>query len=296
MADYYVLYNPLAGNGQWYKMKNKFLEAFIEDNLTFVDVTQWNDETFAEYIGRLDENAEIVITGGDGTLNKFINCIDCDNLKQKIFVYPTGNGNDFFGDLIAHSNEYFPTVAINKNSCMLQINRLIKNLPTVEVNGMTYKFVNGVGFGIDGYCCEEGDKVRAKGRKPNYSSIAVKGLLFKYKPRNATVIVDGMTHSYQKVWIAPTMLGTCYGGGMFPTPEQRRFSGVLSLCVMYGKGKIPTLFTFPKLFKGEHVQKAEMVNLFTGKEITVYFDEPCALQIDGETIPNVSSYTARISS
>jgi hypothetical protein len=30
-----------------------------------------------------------------------------------------------------------------------------------------------------------------------------------------------------------------------------------------------------------------------GKEITVEFDKPCALQIDGETILGVTSYTAR---
>ena len=30
-----------------------------------------------------------------------------------------------------------------------------------------------------------------------------------------------------------------------------------------------------------------------GKEITVEFDKPCALQIDGETVLDVTSYTAR---
>ncbi|HEY8421918.1 MAG TPA: hypothetical protein VIL05_09300 [Thermoclostridium sp.] len=35
-----------------------------------------------------------------------------------------------------------------------------------------------------------------------------------------------------------------------------------------------------------------MVDIFTGHEITVEFDRPAALQIDGETVSKVTSYTA----
>ena len=47
---------------------------------------------------------------------------------------------------------------------------------------MKRRFINGIGFGIDGYCCEVGDQLKAKSDKPvNYASIAIKGLLFHYK-------------------------------------------------------------------------------------------------------------------
>lgn len=36
-----------------------------------------------------------------------------------------------------------------------------------------------------------------------------------------------------------------------------------------------------------------MVEVLTGKEITVRFDSPAALQIDGETVKNVSEYSAK---
>ena len=36
-----------------------------------------------------------------------------------------------------------------------------------------------------------------------------------------------------------------------------------------------------------------MVRVLTGKEIHVKFDQPRALQIDGETITGVSEYTVR---
>ncbi len=69
-----------------------------------------------------------------------------------------------------------------------------------------------------------------------------------------------------------------------PTPQQKRNSG-----------KLKTLMIFPSLFKGEHIKHTKQVEILTGNEITIEFDRPVALQIDGETIHEVSSYTATMS-
>lgn len=137
--------------------------------------------------------------------------------------------------------------------------------------------------------------MRAQGKQPNYTSIAITGLLFHFKPVNATITVDGVEHSFKKVWLAPTMLGGHYGGGMLPTPDQKRDNpeGKLSVMVFHGSGKLKTLMIFPSIFKGEHVKKEKHVTILTGKEITVRFDRPTALQVDGETVLGVSEYTAR---
>lgn len=169
----------------------------------------------------------------------------------------------------------------------------MENLPLVTVNGKTYRFLNGIGYGIDGYCCQVGDQLReSSDQKVNYTAIAIKGLLFHYKPTNAVVTVDGQKHTYKKVWLAPTMNGRYYGGGMMPTPAQNRKNtdGTVSAMVMYGAGKLKTLAVFPSIFKGEHVRHEEMVDVLTGHTIRVEFDRPTPLQIDGETIPNVTSY------
>ena len=48
----------------------------------------------------------------------------------------------------------------------------------------------------------------------------------------------------------------------------------------------------PSIFKGEHIQHTHVVEVLTGQDITVEFDRPAPLQIDGETIPDVTSYRA----
>ena len=277
MSKGYVIYNPLAGNGKA-KEDAQLLQMLLDEELEYYDMTRITN--YGAFISGMEREDYLVIVGGDGTLNRFVNDTNGLEIAQEIVYYPTGTGNDFAKD-----------VGMGENP--LPITEYLKDLPTVEVNGKRYRFINGVGFGIDGYCCQVGDELRKiPGKKVNYTGIAIKGLLFHFAPRNAKVTVDGKEYAYKKVWIAPTMHGKFYGGGMIPTPKQNRSSGKLSLMLFHGAGRIRTLCVFPSIFKGEHVKHTKMVAIHTGKEITVEFDRPTPLQIDGETILGVTQYTA----
>jgi len=63
---------------------------------------------------------------------------------------------------------------------------------------------------------------------------------------------------------------------------------------LHDTGKLRTLRIFPSIFKGEHVKYTKYVDIFTGQKISVAFERPTALQIDRETIRNVSQYTAEV--
>ena len=277
MAKGYVIYNPLAGNGQA-EADAQLLQFVLKEDLEYYDMTRITN--YEAFIGGMEREDYLVIVGGDGTLNRFVNDTNGVEISQEILYFPTGTGNDFAKDMGMAENPQ-------------PVTEHLKNLPSVEVNGKCYRFINGVGFGIDGYCCQVGDELRKiPGKKVNYTGIAIKGLLFHFAPRNATVTVDGKEYTYKKVWIAPTMHGKFYGGGMIPTPRQDRNCGQLSVMLFHGAGRIRTLCVFPSIFKGEHVKHTNMVAVHTGKEITVEFDQPTPLQIDGETILGVTKYTA----
>ena len=233
--------------------------------------------------GQSGRELRVYACGGDGTLNRFLN--DTEDIRPDcdIYYYPSGSGNDFARDIGAE-----------RGATPVLINRYIERLPKICVNGKEHRFINGIGYGIDGYCCEKGDELRGKGNgEVNDTAIAIKGLLFHYKPTGATITVDSVEHRFEKVWLAPTMIGRYYGGGMMPTPEQDRLNGdgAVSVMVYYGSGKLKSLAVFPSIFKGEHIKHSEMVAVLSGRNITVCFDEPRPLQIDGETVPGVREYS-----
>ena len=280
---YYVLYNTLSANKQGLEYSRKLLGNAVPEDAKLVDVT--SIDNYADFWASIDlENDTVVLSGGDGTLNRFVNANAGLTLPKNLFYFASGSGNDFKKDVADGSDDLIP------------LHKYIDDLPTVTVNGNTSYFVNGIGYGIDGYCCEEGDKIRATSDKPvDYTAIAIKGLLFHYKPTNAKVTVDGVTKEYKKVWIAPTMKGRYYGGGMMVTPKQDRFDpeGKVSFATLYNSSALKTLIVFPSIFKGEHVKHTKIVEIHSGHEITVEFDRPTALQIDGETVLGVTSYTVK---
>ncbi len=279
----YVFLNRLSNNGKGGEAKAELEKIFEGNEFKFIDITEITNA--ADSCRMLDPDDKVIIAGGDGTLSRFVNDIYDLHLTQDIFFYTCGSGNDFLNDVRERCE-------IKNN--LIPMNEFIKSLPIVTVNGKTSRFINGIGYGIDGYCCEEGDRIRENtNKKVDYTAIAIKGLLGKFKPRNATVTVDGETIHYRKVWLAPTMIGRFFGGGMMITPQQDRLNAehVVSSVVVHDSGKLKTLIIFPKIFKGQHVKHTEIYEVKLGHEIRVEFDKPCALQVDGETYLNVKYYT-----
>ncbi len=277
MENYHILYNPYASGGKG-EEKARELSRLLERNIiAYHDMTRIED--LQGFINSIDKDENIVICGGDGTLNRFVNSVDTDRIENEIYCYCTGSGNDFLRDIGAEG----------KKEPVL-ITKYLKNLPEVTVKDQTYKFLNNASFGLDGYCCEEADRQRQeKGKSSNYALLAIKGLLFAYKPRNATVIVDGVKKEYKKVWLAPTMNGRFFGGGLMSAPNQDRLNEnhTVSVVAMYNVSKIRALCVLPSMFKGKHIKHTDIIDVCEGHEITVIYDKPAPMQIDGETILDV---------
>ena len=276
MAKYFVLYNGLSDNGNGLENAKKLQEFYKGDELKYEDIISIKD--LKKFLN--DTKEQIILTGGDGTLNHFVNSVNEDDIPENLLYFAAGTGNDFYHDISELENTDKPIL----------VKKYLINLPVATINGKDYKFFNGVGYGIDGYCCEEADRIKDKdpSAKINYTSIAVKGLLFKFKPSNGKVSVDNKTYEFKKIWLAPVMKGKYYGGGMIPCPSQNRNSDKLSVLVWSKGAKLPTLMNFSNIFKGTHIKKEKHCKILSGYDFVVEFDKPCAAQVDGETVLNVT--------
>ena len=280
----YVLMNPRANNGLGEQDAREWAKCLNEE-VSFINVLETKD--MAGFVKGLNSEDVIIVAGGDGTLNHFANDVADIDVKNEIYYVKSGSGNDFYRDNKEHCNELG----------MIPLNRFIKNLPIITVNGIRRRFVNGIGYGIDGETCRVGEEMRMKTtEKIDYTKIAIKLLLGAYKLNHATITVDGETCEYDNVWLASTMKGRYYGGGLMVAPNQDRFDeeNRVSVCALYKKNRIITLLRFPSLNKGEHIKKKDWFTCKVGKKVEVKFDKPCALQIDGEVVENVTSYTVEV--
>ena len=280
----YVLTNHSAG-GNFTANEKRVREKFNNEIIEFYNCKDVDDKR--EFLKNITEDDVLVIIGGDGTLNKFVNSIDDVDYPFPIYCYAGGTGNDFINDVAGHSASF------------VKINEYIKDLPKLYVNGNELHFINGVGFGLDGYCCYMGDKARRKtGKNPNYLKFALKGLLGGFKPRRARVIIDGVTREYENVWFTSVMQGRFYGGNMMIVPTQDRLNPdkKISFAVAHTKWRTSILTKLPTVYKGKHVKFKKVFEILEGYDIRVEFDSPAAMQIDGEPIERAEFFEAKSSS
>ncbi len=276
----YLLMNPLANNSKGEEDARKWA---TENKVVCELKSLLEIEDLKDFFDHLKEDDEVILSGGDGTLNHFANDIYGYEFKNPLYYVKCGSGNDFYRD-----NEKYV------KDGRIDLRPFLKNLPLITVKGMKRRFLNGIGYGLDGETCRVGDIQRATSNKPvNYSNIAIKLLLGGYKLNKATVDCDGDVRKYENVWLASTMKGRFYGGGLMVAPDQDRFNkdNLVTVVALYKKSRLGTLMRFPSLNKGEHVKKTDWVTVKTGKKITVSFEEPCALQIDGDVVEDVLTYT-----
>jgi diacylglycerol kinase family enzyme len=282
LKNYVVLYNPLANNGKAEAAARALENILTDGEVRFVDISALG--SFYDFFVSCDDDCIVILTGGDGTLHHFVNDTRGLKIKQKIYYYGAGSGNDFLNDLDKE-----------RGAEPFDIGEYIKDLPFVRVNGKELRFINNIGYGIDGYVCETGNRERKERQKPiNYTAIALRGLLYDFTPRRATVTIDGVTKEYERVWLAPATNGRFFGGGMKIAPDQNRLDpdGKITFIVAHDLSRAKILAIFPEIFKGTHVRHTKYIDIIKCDEVTVKFDTPCAMQIDGEEISDVSEYTA----
>ena len=276
-----VFYNPVAGSNAFAEQQEEIEELFEDEEINYLDVISTED--LMEHIDKLAPEDKIVVCGGDGTLNHFVNRVRIKDIRQDIYEFPSGSGNDFCNDI-----DYDRTEKIYR------INDYLKCIPVMRVRGQDRLFLNGIGFGLDGYCCAEGNRMRSEnpGMKVAYASIALKGILYAYKKVNAKVTVDGVEMEFHDVWMASAMNGRFFGRRMMIAPNQDRMNdnGIMSLIIVHSKYRIPLVVAFSSIYKGRHLRFSKYVSELKGSNIIVEFDKPTALQIDGDTILDVIKY------
>jgi len=255
MAETFVLYNPHAGGDG--RADAELLRLALPEPVQLYDITRITN--YAAFLDSMQAEDTLILAGGDGTLHRFVNDTAGLTIRPQIQLFPTGAGNNFARDRRAL-----------RLDPPLPVTQALQALPTAEIDGRRRRFLTGVGLG------------------PCPSDRHALGDFLHFRPRYARVTVDAQVFSYCNVRLAIAMHGR-YFGGLIPVPDRQE--GTVSLMVLHDAGPLRSLLALPGLRKG--CGATPFVSIHQGRQITVEFDRPTSLQIDGETIPNITAYTVR---
>ncbi|HLO12013.1 MAG TPA: diacylglycerol kinase family protein [Pseudoneobacillus sp.] len=292
MTKLYFIVNPKAGNGKaqsiWadvekslIKMNINYQSFFTEQTGHAIQLAKGIMEIPTEY------TVDIIVVGGDGTLNEVVNGIGHKAFKARIGFIPGGSGNDFSRGFKIPKN---PEDAL-QNLLML----IKKESPTFDVGqiklsgNQEHFFINSTGAGFDALISYEANKSKWKKLLNRfylgqfvYVIILLKNL-FSYKCSTIELIIDGQKFIFPETWFVTISNQPFYGGGMKIAPDANPNDGKLNVTIVHQLSKFKLLFVFFSVFWGKHLKFKE-VNSFLAHKVSIHSNEPIYVHSDGEHI------------
>jgi YegS/Rv2252/BmrU family lipid kinase len=285
---YHFIINPKSrtGNGIkiWTTIKNELDRLTITYTFHYTKykfhATKLTEEICNEYTGIKN----IVVLGGDGTVNEVINGIT--NFKEVILGYiPSGSSNDLARSLQLPKEPLECLKRILKPKQFRYVDIGVINLNQSE---LSRKFAVSSGVGFDAAICEETFRSNLKYMlnklklgKLTYILIALKQLLF-CNFMDGDVKIDGnQIKQFSKILIITSMIHKYEGGGMLIAPGADPSDGKLSICIVHGLSRLQILCLLPTLLIGKHIH-FKGVETFTTSDIHIKLQEPAHIHLDGE--------------
>jgi len=295
---YHFIINPKSSSGKgiryWWTVKNELDRQNIAYTANITQQEGHATELARQICLQHKGIKNIVVLGGDGTLNEVLNGID--NFDEVLLGYiPSGSSNDLARSLKIPKDplKALSNILKPKKFIYLDYGEIIfkENGPEPR------KFGCSSGAGYDAAVCAEVQSSKLKKQfnkyglgKLIYLAIAIKQVL-AVGFLNATVVIDGIRkNTYKNVLLISGMIHQYEGGGLKMAPGADAADGKLSVCLVHGLSRLAIFLFLPTIIFGKHIH-IKGVELFKCSNIEIILDKEAAIHTDGE-IPAFSSHIA----
>jgi len=264
-----ILYNPLSKNSKSNVQTHKLVRQYKTNKIPFRLKSILKIDDIKSYLDKKKEIDKVILLGGDGTVNRFVNDIVDYNLTQDIILKPNGSGNDYMRSLVDRDN---------KPQYIME---------SVYDTGFKTHFINGTGMGVDGYVGYLVDQNVKKGIFGYFKS-TIKALL-TYIPEPLTLTIDGEVHKFEKAYLVTMNNGRYFGGGMKVAPQGNINDEYLDVMVAHSANKLQLIYIFLNIYLGRHIKFKKYVFFKKGKHIKAEFTTPQITQADGENYYDITT-------
>ena len=257
-----IVCNPKSGKGLPLKWLPKVVHTIQQHKFSYEVFTQQLPHNLSAF-------SDLIIMGGDGTINYTVNHFK--EIRIPIGIIRCGTGNDFSELLFGKKTieEHFKTALFGKP----------KYIDAGKCNDTI--FMNGVGIGFDGWVVKKLLAKKLFSRKAAYYSTVISLLLF-YRESNISLTVDGDTFD-TSLFMLSAANGKTYGGGFKVAPKAIVTDGLLECVVVKKISLLQRLKYLPILEKGKHLDKPlTFIKYKQAKKITVTSNHPLQAHLDGE--------------
>lgn len=265
----FVLVNPFAGKKKISKTLETLKGYYTSKKIAFQISDTSNSSGVGESVKAFDESfSDLIIVGGDGTINEAVNNITFD---RPVSIIPVGTGNDFVKNLtIGNSLEEYLKTSVEGSVTQIDLGKCNDRL-----------FVNGVGIGFDGQIVEDMIAKRVpllRGHAAYYYHVL--RILGSYRARQFRFQIEEST-SEKDLILLTIGNGTTFGGGFKLMPEARLDDGLFEVCEVGNLSPIRRFLNIHLLSKGTH-GKLKKVAFHRVQQLQVEENENLFAHIDGE--------------
>jgi YegS/Rv2252/BmrU family lipid kinase len=253
--------NTLAGNGKAVKLAAKIQSILTDKNISSQIFTEkeW-DKRFYNY-------DQVWITGGDGTVNYFVN--QFNDIKIPLCIFNGGTGNDFYALLYG------------KTTVEEQVAKVLHGTPRPIDAGKCNDryFLNGVGIGFEGAVAKSLQGVNKWGGKTSFMISILKHIFFykeqEYLISSAEKTIEG------KFLMISIANGTRYGGGFYVAPLAKPDDGLFDTNLVMPLSPFKRLRYLPIIEKGKHLGLS-FIDYYNTQKIMISSNKPIQSHLDGE--------------
>jgi YegS/Rv2252/BmrU family lipid kinase len=268
-----VLVNPSAGGGRARDLLPRLEGALRERGIIYRLVLTTSLEHGVREAEAAAASGEVpVVMSGDGLIGQIGGALVGTDVP--VGIIPGGRGNDLARVL------GIPT-AIPAAVDLLAAGN-VRTIDVGEVNGR--RFLGIASCGLDSDANELANNARLLRGQLVYFYAGLRALA-RWKPAHFSITLDGERREFDGYSVAAAN-NKAFGGGMFLAPDAELDDGLLDVVYIVQFAKRRYLANLPKVFKGTHVEKDEVV-VVRAREVEIQADRPFAVFADGDHLADL---------
>ncbi|MCH9026990.1 MAG: diacylglycerol kinase family lipid kinase [Proteobacteria bacterium] len=278
-CEAHLFINEFAGRGRATRQADKISNRLSQDGLRLTTAVTRSPGSLIDQLAVACESGakNVLIAGGDGSVNEAINGIMEAEADPRLGVIPLGTGNDFAKAL---------DIPLDwRRAC----DRIIEEISRPETDARIDVgrcnqrfFLNGVGIGFDAKVAIMASRMKWPTGQIRYPLALAQALISGIEIPRVKIVTDESVLE-MSITLISAMNGRI-AGGIFPlAPDARIDDGQLDIVIADGMNRRQVIRLLPRLMKGTHLS-LPAVTMIRSRTLRLESSLPLAVQTDGEIL------------